>query len=358
MFKSADIWLPALLRRKVPTLGGRKVQVLLAVCDHFEPFHQSGGNRDIAIERMQRWVGRFPFVQGAGAGEDGRPPVHTFFYPCEQYDPGVVDLLEKLCNNGAGETEIHLHHGEDSYQSFVDQIETGKEDFSRHGLLPKDPRGTKRYAFIHGNWAITNSHPEGKHCGVPNEIKALLDTGCYADLTMPSAPDPCQSRIVNSIYHAQDVASSRSHDTGILAKAGQVPPSNHLLFIQGPLALNWGRRKFGILPRLENADLTLANPPTLQRFKLWQDTAVHIEGKRDWVFIKLHTHGCNPKNIEMHLGEDLLQFYSEVSNYCKQSDKSDLYFVTAREMANIALAAMEGKDGNPSQYRDYYYKLG
>jgi hypothetical protein len=30
-----------------------------------------------------------------------------------------------------------------------------------------------------------------------------------------------------------------------------------------------------------------------------------------------------------------------------------LHYVTAREMFNIAMAAMEGKSGNPAEYRDY-----
>ena len=39
--------------------------------------------------------------------------------------------------------------------------------------------------------------------------------------------------------------------------------------VQGPLNLNWKRRKAGVLPRLENGDLTEANPPNLDRFQLW-----------------------------------------------------------------------------------------
>jgi hypothetical protein len=31
--------------------------------------------------------------------------------------------------------------------------------------------------------------------------------------------------------------------------------------------------------------------------------------------------------------------------------------VTAREMANIILAACDGKEGNPGEYRDYRFKL-
>ena len=30
-----------------------------------------------------------------------------------------------------------------------------------------------------------------------------------------------------------------------------------------------------------------------------------------------------------------------------------LHYVTAREMYNIAIAAMEGKSGDPNEYRDY-----
>ena len=34
-----------------------------------------------------------------------------------------------------------------------------------------------------------------------------------------------------------------------------------------------------------------------------------------------------------------------------------LHFVTAREMANIALAAVEGAKGDPDEFRDYNWKL-
>jgi hypothetical protein len=37
--------------------------------------------------------------------------------------------------------------------------------------------------------------------------------------------------------------------------------------------------------------------------------------------------------------------------------KETLHFVTAREMANIILAACDGKEGNPGEYRDYRFKL-
>ena len=33
-----------------------------------------------------------------------------------------------------------------------------------------------------------------------------------------------------------------------------------------------------------------------------------------------------------------------------------LHFVSAREMVNIMLAACDGKEGNPGDYRDYQFK--
>ena len=36
--------------------------------------------------------------------------------------------------------------------------------------------------------------------------------------------------------------------------------------------------------------------------------------------------------------------------------KETLHFVSAREMANILLAACDGREGNPGDYRDYRFK--
>jgi hypothetical protein len=38
------------------------------------------------------------------------------------------------------------------------------------------------------------------------------------------------------------------------------------------------------------------------------------------------------------------------------SRKETLHFVAAREMTNILLAACDGREGNPGDYRDYRFK--
>ena len=68
-----------------------------------------------------------------------------------------------------------------------------------HGLL-REQEGRTVFGFIHGNWALDNSLPHGKWCGLNGEIALLRDLGCYADFTMPSMPSAAQGRVVNQIY--------------------------------------------------------------------------------------------------------------------------------------------------------------
>ena len=65
--------------------------------------------------------------------------------------------------------------------------------------VPYGRKGDPMYAFVHGNLALANS-AGGKYCGVDNEMAILRDTGCYADFTLPSAPDETQVAVINQIY--------------------------------------------------------------------------------------------------------------------------------------------------------------
>ena len=63
--------------------------------------------------------------------------------------------------------------------------------------------------------------------------------------------------------------------------------------VQGPLALNWMRRKWGGPRRVENSDLTEANPPRSSGLRLWMNCSIVVEGRPNWLFVKLHTHGAS-----------------------------------------------------------------
>ena len=351
MFKALDLWLPAYLNRSRTDAGFRGTRhVLLCVCDHFEPFHDT--DKAGALARLAVWRREFPKLAGEFRDAGGEPPRQTFFYPIEQYDADVIGELAGLCRDTRCEVEIHLHHDNDTAENLRRVLEIGKENLARHGLLSRDVDGVLRYGFIHGNWALDNSHPQGRHCGVRNELAVLRDTGCYADFTMPSAPSRTQTRTINSLYYATGTPAPKSHDRGIPARVGAKPPGD-LLLVQGPLGLNWRRRKFGVLPRIENADLTGANPPTPDRLRLWVRANIHVAGRPDWLFVKLHTHGGIERNSTMLLGDAMRRFHRQLA-----ATGGDLrfHYVTAREMVNILHAAEDGHAGDPSGFRDYRYR--
>ncbi|RYD69257.1 MAG: hypothetical protein EOP84_28815, partial [Verrucomicrobiaceae bacterium] len=291
MLKALDIWLPAWAARskaKQHALGTR--HVMLAICDHYEPFHRA--EKPEALERVAAWQNGFTALTREFKDADGIPPRHTFFYPIEQYDADVIGQLAELCHTTGSETEVHLHHDNDTAENLRSTLEEGKERLAGHGLLSRDQSGATRYGFIHGNWALDNSHPHGRFCGVRNELSVLRETGCYADFTLPSAPNRTQTHTINSLYYAQGTDLPKSHDTGRRVRAtreNQAALENELLIVQGPLALNWQRRKWGLLPRIENGDLTGANPPTRERLQLWLDCRISVENRPNWLFIKLHT---------------------------------------------------------------------
>jgi hypothetical protein len=335
---------------------GQPVHVLLAICDHYEP-NRGGASPAKAKGRVQQWVDEYARLFDRFRDSDGFPPRHSFFYPAETYEPEYMDMLAGLCRGGYGEVEVHLHHDNDTSENFRQTLLGFKQILSeRHGLLSRDKEtGEVVYGFIHGNWALDNSRSDGRWCGVNNELDILRETGCYADFTLPSAPSETQTRKVNSIYWAvDDPKQPKSHDTG--TDLGTKPrPDNSLLMIQGPLLLDWGRRKFGLLPGVENSCLQKTQPPSERRLDLWLRASVTIPTRPDWCFIKLYTHGVNEPNQDVLLGEPMVQFHAALQERAARDPSFKFHYVTAREMANIALAAEQGADVSVREARSFRY---
>jgi hypothetical protein len=63
----------------------------------------------------------------------------------------------------------------------------------------------------------------------------------------------------------------------------------------------------------------------------------------------------DPTQQEAVLGEPMREFLRELVEGAAQRDEI-LHFVSAREMVNIILAACDGREGNPGDYRDYRLK--
>lgn len=318
--------------------------LFICIADHWEP-KWARPSREVERERVQRWAVEYPKLAEQFADSTGRPPQHSFFYPEEEYEPEHLDAVAEICRKGFGDVEVHLHHDNDTSEGTREKLSGFVETLHRrHGLLRQDSEGRIRYAFIHGNWALDNSRQDGRWCGVNDELTILMETGCYVDMTMPSAPADCQTRTVNSIYYAtDDPLRPKSHDSGVAARVGEEPPDQSLLLIQGPLALDWQNRKWGVMPRIENGDLTGSRPATLRRLKMWIDAGVTVEGRDDWRFIKLHTHGTQDANADMLLGEPMRRFHAELAEYARTQDDFEYHYVTPWEMYGLVQAARTGK---------------
>jgi hypothetical protein len=331
----------ALTRRREPYEGTR--HIFFCVVDHFEPLWQ-GADRATAVERVKMWS-RYPKIVDSFRDNSGRPPQHNFFYAQEEYLPECVDPLTALVRDGFGSVEIHLHHDKDTSQGFRDKIEDFKRILHRdHGLLQANPAtGTIEYAFIHGNWALDDSGAKGKWCGVRDEIRILKETGCYADFTYPSAPHPTQPPIVNRIYYAtDDPLKPRSHHRGVDAAFGKTPGGD-LLFVNGPLAINWRQRRKGIFPAVENGGLARRSPPTPDRVDLWIRTGVAVRGWANWVFVKVYTHGAQEGCAHMLLGDGFKMLFDYLLSGYNDGERNVVHFVTPQEVYR-SIKALESGD--------------
>jgi hypothetical protein len=336
--------------RSLRAQGGGPRHLLFALCDHYEPLW---GNADAAKggERVRAWHEGYPRMADAFRDADGRTPRHSFFFPGEQYRPEYLEPLADLARRGYGEVEVHLHHDGDTAESLRRQLDATLKDFASHGHLTRDADGRVRYAFIHGNWCLANARSDGRWCGVDEEIPLLFDHGCYADFTFPAAPNECQPRVVNRIYWpAGDFGRRRGYEQGTPARVGEVL-RDRMLMIQGPLSM--ALRPGGRGVRIENAALTAIDPASAARARSWVSQGIHVEGRPEWVFVKLHTHGAPDGEGASLLGDGGRALHEVLTRQYNDGTSWVLHYVTAREMYNVAIAAMEGRSGDPNAYRDH-----
>jgi hypothetical protein len=348
---------------KSPVRG--PVHLIFALADHFEPsIDPEDGQKFVPRSEQERrlewWVREYPKIVDGRRDHDGRPLVHTYFYPAEQYDQGLLEMLADHCHAGWGEVEVHLHHGiphPDTAENTRQLLTEFRDRLAfRHRCLAVEEGSTRPgYAFVHGNFALANS-AAGRSCGVDSEMQILADTGCYADLTMPSGFwHPAQTEKINSVYEcALPLDRAAPHRQGHDLVVGRMPETFPLI-VQGPLVTDFRRTMHSARPALDNAAITAANPATMHRFSLWKQAQIRVLGRPDWLFIKLHCHSMDPTQKNAVIGDSFSNFLAALVGGAADR-KETLHFVAAREMANILLAACDGREGNPGDYRDYRFK--
>jgi hypothetical protein len=348
------------LRSIMESTAFEKKHVIITVANHFEPAWSESGPLDqkTQIKRLKEYIKLARSTADAVLDVDGTSFRHTNFYPAEQYHPEILDIMAEMQAYGLGEVEVHLHHGVDEPDT-AHNLERQLIEFrdilgERHKCLARmHGQGSPMYAFVHGNLALANSCG-GRFCGVDNEMEILRDTGCYADMTLPSAPDQSQVAMINQIYEcALPMDQAVPHREGIRLGSNHHRPELPII-MQGPLVFNWTRTIKGIpIPRIDDGALVANQSLDRARFRRWTRANVMVEGQPDWVFVKLYCHGFFDKDQSACIGEDAKRFFGGLVAEGERTGKYAVHFASAREAFNMAMAAAEGKGGDPHSYRDH-----
>ncbi len=335
-------------RRLESRAVGTTRHLLFSFCDHWEPLFQ-GVADEVGDARVTAWAEGYPALASRFRDADGRTPRHSFFFPGEHYRPRWLDRLGSLAKGGFGEVELHLHHDGDTSESLRADVSRYVDEIASHGHFSRDGSGAPRFAFIHGNWCLSNARGDGRWCGVDDEVSLLFQAGCYADFTFPAPENEAQPRAVNQIFWPTgDLSRRRAYEEGERARVGQ-PRADRMLFVTGPSALYVEGRK----PRIEASALTAHDPATDARVRLWGDLGICVEGRPEWVFVKMHTHGAPEREAASLLGEGGARLHELLARHYNDGTRWKLHYVTARETFNVAMAAMDGMRGDPSEYFDY-----
>lgn len=342
--RHAEIWLLPYLKSRLRHRNkeSSSKRVWLAITDHYEPLGM-GASFELAKRRVAQWRERWSRISDdAPRDASGQRPQYSFFYPQEEYQREIVEDIAEIVRYGVADVEVHLHHDREQPELFRQKItEYCRKLTDDHGLL-RQRNGRTVFGFIHGNWALDNSRPDGKWCGLNGEIRLLRDLGCYADFTMPSIPSPTQGHVVNQIYWCKSAPDSRpkSFDRGIEAAAGDGSKGD-LLMITGPVGIRFKGR---LLPRVETGEIAGYDPPTPDRVQQWFEIAPRVG---DDLFIKLYTHGAPEANSEPLLKNDLSKLFRWVAEEAARRG-IELHWATAWQMYQALENLIHGREPVPA----------
>jgi hypothetical protein len=342
LIHNSHIWGPSYIGQRLRQMTQRSAppleRIWVTMADHYEPKWQQA-DLCAAQSRVALWRAAWPQIaRRCKMDSVGNGPRYTFFFPEEEYHPTLIEPLAEMVRDGIADVEVHLHHDGEGRQNFVDRISSFcRVLHGEHGLL-RERNGKLTFGFIHGNWALDNSRPDGRCCGLNGEIRVLRDLGCYADFTMPSGDSPTQARLVNTIYYCNgDADRPKSYDDGVPVTPGGGVQGD-LLMIPGPLGMRWRDR---LLPRLETGELRYGNVATPYRVRRWVELAPRIGTDS---FIKLFTHGAQERNSSALLREVLESAFNLL---VEEADRRGcaIHFVSAWQMY-LAIEAI-GQRGDP-----------
>ena len=234
----------------------------------------------------------------------------------------------------------------DTAENLRNTINQCVNEYSQFGIFG-NINGKKRYAFIHGDWALNNSR-NNRYCGVNDETEILNETGCYADFTFPSMNE-ANPKFINTIFYP----SAPYSGTGVCV-CKKISKPESLMIVQGPvhpLMINNNILRLRVVGDSIDSQLNFSR----RRVALWIRSGAHVSGQKNWIFIKLHTHGATESIAA--LGKPFEKILSCLESEYNDGERYVLHYVTARQMYNIIKALEHDEDtANPEEYRDYLIK--
>jgi hypothetical protein len=322
--------------------ANQPIDVIVLCADHFEPAKRFG--TAAAVSSVRSWCAEYEALASRHRDADGRVPQHTWFYRYDFPQADCVQALSESVFRGFGEIEFHLHHGHDTHETMSRTLREGVTWFNRFGaMLSAEPVPQRYFGYVAGNSALDNGAGDDALSGCNTELTALRDAGCYGDFTFPALGSPAQPRKTNAIYYATEDGKAKSYNDGLDVRAG-VRPSGDLLMFQGPTSLDW------MNGAIADGAIENSSPPHPKRMAAWLSANVHVPGRPEWIFIKLHTHAM--QNRAAFLSSAMDELFSAMERIWNRPPFR-LHYVTAREAYNLVKAAEAGCSGDPNEYRDY-----
>ncbi len=222
-----------------------------------------------------------------------------------------------------------------------DKLEQTITDLAGHGVVSAAV-GRPAWAFIHGNWALANGRPDGRWCGVDDELALLHELGCYADFTFPE-----RARPVPAVDRQPHLLPTRRRAPARLRLHGSPPRGR----TRGPLACCsckglWRSRAAspteGVGLRLETGALDAGDPADRGST---QDVDRPVRPRRRAAGVDVRE-AAHPRSSgaerEHSARRPPMEAFHEALATLASRGPWRVHYVTAREMYNVARAAMDG----------------
>jgi hypothetical protein len=204
----------------------RPVHLYVCVADHFEPrWRRPSSTRSAAASPAGRRT--TPRSPPPPRQLRPRPPAHALLPRWRSTAPSTsTPSFELVATRGSSTSRCTCTTTTTPPTTSARPSWTSPRSSTRStGCLRRDPvTGQVPGPSSTATGRSTTRTPDGRFCGVDDELSVLLETGCYVDMTMPCVPSPAQGRVVNQIYYARSSPGrSRGHDRGREVRVGGAP---------------------------------------------------------------------------------------------------------------------------------------